>query len=201
MKSPASKPETANPSSPVPPAARSGPPPNSSPARPKSAPRKRAPKPRLASKPRAKKSENPQSENAAKPGLFQKNGSLPRVRLAEAFRLAGIDEHAVASCYVLALNKLTGGRGSEVVAKLLIDVLKECTRVLESPRSSAAGTPAADDESPRVVVTLQHAVPRPVRANPALPSAPAPPDTLGSLPPAPSPVALPAEAAAPSPVP
>jgi len=86
--------------------------------------------------------------------------SGPRIPIGEALRQCGLDEYAIAKTYVHVMSQLTtknpdGG----VVAKLLVDVLKECSRQIEAsqppPRASA---------DPPVIVQLVHAVSRPVRA-------------------------------------
>lgn len=82
-----------------------------------------------------------------------------RVRLAEALRLEGLDERKLAKNYVVVIEKLGEGNGDAKSGdKLLVDVLKECSRILEPPRTTGAG--AGDMPA---VVNLYHNVPRPVR--------------------------------------
>jgi hypothetical protein len=81
-----------------------------------------------------------------------------RVRLGEAFRKAGLDEQTVAETYVGVVEKLREKSAGDTVQKLLVDVLKECSRVLEPPRS---GSPSGI-ETP-TIVELHHNVPRPAR--------------------------------------
>jgi hypothetical protein len=152
----------------------------------KSAPSKR-------SKQTAGKSKESRAKKAATPETPGPPGPpLPRVRLAEAFRMAGLDEHKIANLYVFALGKLSGeNESNEGVAKLLIDVLKECARVLDPPRSPGSASPV---ESGPVTFNLIHSVERPVRPPLSLPAAPAsalpPPDVAApSLPAAAEPAA------------
>lgn len=81
-----------------------------------------------------------------------------RLRLGEAFRKAGLDEQTVAETYVGVVEKLRVKSAADTVQKLLVDVLKECSRVLEPPRS---GGPSGM-ETP-TIVELHHNVPRPAR--------------------------------------
>src|SRR5579862_461028 len=87
----------------------------------------------------------------------------PRVSIGTALCEAGFDERAVAREYVqvvqsLAQPKTTDRSGA---TKLLVDVLKECSRQLDSTAGHRSG------EAP-VVVQLVHAVARPARPAPAL---------------------------------
>ena len=69
----------------------------------------------------------------------------------------GLDEHKVAATYAGVFDNLardTTGRKE----KQLVDVLKECTRVLSPPERGAA----SDNSVP---VFLVHDVPRPVRTD------------------------------------
>jgi hypothetical protein len=84
-----------------------------------------------------------------------------RVPLGVAMRRVGLDERAIAENYAGVVEKLTTGQqttnaGAE---KLLVDVLKECTRVLDPPPRPGA---SAGGDVP-VVVHLNHNVPRPAR--------------------------------------
>jgi hypothetical protein len=83
-----------------------------------------------------------------------------RMRLGEAFRREGLDERAVAQTWVVVVEKLRRGKGSagESVEKLLVDVLKECDRILDPPRTAGVGSVDVP-----TVVNLYHNVPRPVR--------------------------------------
>ncbi len=80
------------------------------------------------------------------------------MRLAEALRSSGLDELTVAQNYVVVVEKLRDeSGGTDGTQKMLVDVLKECSRILEPPKSvgGASDMPA--------VVNLYHNVPRPVR--------------------------------------
>lgn len=92
------------------------------------------------------------------------------MRMGEAFRMAGIDEHAIAENYVNVADVLKGGdSGRQAGQKLLLEVLKEWTRVLEPPQRAGVASVA---DVPPVQITLVHNVARPVRPAPApLPSA------------------------------
>jgi hypothetical protein len=84
---------------------------------------------------------------------------VKRVRLAEALRSSGLDELTVAQNYVVVVEKLRDGSGgADGTQKMLVDVLKECSRILEPPKSLGGG--ASDMPA---VVNLYHNVPRPVR--------------------------------------
>lgn len=78
-----------------------------------------------------------------------------RVRLGEAFRKAGLDEQTVAETYVRVVERLRGKSAENMVHKLLVDVLKECSRVLDPPRAANA-----NNDQP-TIVELHHDIPRP----------------------------------------
>jgi hypothetical protein len=86
----------------------------------------------------------------------------PRIPIGEALRQSGLDEYAIAKTYVHVMGQLTtknpdGG----AVQKLLVDVLKECSRQIE-----ASQPPARANADAPVIVHLLHTVSRPVRALP-----------------------------------
>ncbi len=90
----------------------------------------------------------------------------PRIPIGEALRQCGLDEYAIAKTYVHVMGQLTtknpdGG----VVAKLLVDVLKECSRQIE-----ASQPPVRANADAPVIVQLVHAVSRPTRALPPAPA-------------------------------
>jgi hypothetical protein len=86
-----------------------------------------------------------------------------RLKLAEALRECGFDEPKVAAFLRALAAKLSrnreNGAAGVAAAKLLLEVLKEITRVLE-PQKNAANSDASD--APQFV-RLIHNVPRPVR--------------------------------------
>jgi hypothetical protein len=84
-------------------------------------------------------------------------------RLGDAFRRIGLDENAVAAGYADALAKLQRGNADDAVEKSLLDILKECARILEPPRP--ADRSASIDVN--TVVQLVHKVDRPLRQLPA----------------------------------
>jgi hypothetical protein len=75
-------------------------------------------------------------------------------------RRTGLDEYKVARTFAGVVDKLSDGKNPKDtggVQKLLVDVLKECSRHLDPPQSERAA-PAAP-----VHITMVHNVPRPVR--------------------------------------
>jgi hypothetical protein len=122
------------------------------------------------------------------PSPAQQQGiAHPRLTMSEALRLMGVNEIVLAEHYADTLSKLSGkAEDRDGVAKLFIDFLKECTRHLDSPRSSSsapAGAAAANET--RVFVNLIHEVARPNRPTPAsiateAATAAAPPDAASS---------------------
>jgi hypothetical protein len=81
-----------------------------------------------------------------------------RIRLGEALRKVGLDEQTVAETYVGVIEVLREQTAREPGRKLLVDVLKECSRVLEPPRST--GTNA---DEPLTIVEMRHEMSRPER--------------------------------------
>jgi hypothetical protein len=88
----------------------------------------------------------------------KRNPTRRRVRIGDALRQSGLDEWTIADGYISVVDKLTNGSDDkESPNKLLVDVLKECSRHLEPARSGdTAG------EGP-VTVRLVHNVSRPKR--------------------------------------
>jgi hypothetical protein len=92
-----------------------------------------------------------------------------RVRLGDAMRKAGLDEHKVAETYVGVVEKLRDKNpGSGGVEKVLAGVLKDCSRVLEPPQPSSLSVGG----NPATPIHLIHKVARPQRSakNPQSPS-------------------------------
>ena len=89
-------------------------------------------------------------------------------RLGDAFRKIGLDENALAAAYADALSKLQRGNADDSVEKSLLDILKECARILDPPRP--VDRSASIDVN--TIVQLVHKVDRPARQLPA--RAPAP---------------------------
>ncbi len=83
-------------------------------------------------------------------------------RLGDAFRRIGLDENVVAAAYADALAKLQQGNANDAVEKSLLDILKECARILDPPRP--ADRSASIDVN--TVVQLVHKVDRPLRRLP-----------------------------------
>ena len=104
--------------------------------------------------------------------------AAPRVHIGEAMRRSGLDEYKVAQTYATVVDKLSGKHADKEaggVQKLLVDVLKECSRHLDPPRTERDAAPDAP-----VQFILIHEVARPDRSQ-QLKRQPAP-----QLPPAPS---------------
>jgi hypothetical protein len=73
-------------------------------------------------------------------------------------RRSGLDEYKVARTFAGVVDKLSdGNKDTGGVQKLLVDVLKECSRHLDPPQSERAA-PAVPAH-----ITMLHLVPRPVR--------------------------------------
>lgn len=84
----------------------------------------------------------------------------PRARLCDAMRIKGMDEYRVAGLYVCLTEALrTGDKEHCANPKLMLDTLKECTRMLELSREVAR--PAAG--SAPAPVQLMHYMLRPDR--------------------------------------
>jgi hypothetical protein len=84
----------------------------------------------------------------------------PRIPIGEALRERGLDEFAIADTYVHVVGKLTAPKpNGGGVEKLLVDVLKECSRQIETSQPPMR---SANPDAP-VIVQLVHSVARPVR--------------------------------------
>ncbi len=87
--------------------------------------------------------------------------------MGEALRREGLDEHVVAGKWVHVVEKLTRPKaGAGGVEKILVDVLKECSRQLEAESQQACERSGADAP---VIVQLVHKVERPARTQPEQP--------------------------------
>jgi hypothetical protein len=73
-----------------------------------------------------------------------------RVRLGEALRKRGIDEHAVAAGYADVMGELQSKPKDTNADKLLVDILKHCGKILE--QEDAPVKPESDAHSIPVVV-------------------------------------------------
>jgi hypothetical protein len=80
-----------------------------------------------------------------------------RVRLSDALRKQGVDEHALAEIYAEVIEKLKCRSDGANVEKLLIEVLKECSRLLEKEGSST------QTGGPMPPIRVIHHVARPER--------------------------------------
>jgi hypothetical protein len=74
-------------------------------------------------------------------------------------RRTGLDEYRVAETFAGVLETLTGKNAAKAgaVQKIVVDVLKECSRHLDPPQSDRAASAATP------VIALIHNVPRPDR--------------------------------------
>jgi hypothetical protein len=81
-----------------------------------------------------------------------------RMRLADALRKQGIDEQTLAATYADVVEKLLCESMHGRVEKLLVDVLKECSRLLEKD----SAPPNSDSKSGSTMIVV-HNVPRPQR--------------------------------------
>ena len=134
-----------------------------------------APAPRKKAKRARKKTQaasNPPADQSAPAGAAAGSASAagakaaphPRVRIGDAMRTTGLDEFKVAATFANVVDKLSGKTaGDGGVQKLLVDVLKECSRHLDAPSSDRD---AKDFTGP---ITLIHCVPRPDRSPNARP--------------------------------
>ncbi len=105
----------------------------------------------------------------AAPALPKRRGRpRKRIGIGNALRQRGFDEHALAENYIEVTQRLKGkaGQGGSV-EKLLIDVLKECSKYIEPARP----TDERQGRAP-VHIHLVHNVMRPARALPASPALP-----------------------------
>jgi len=82
---------------------------------------------------------------------------LVRVPLGEALRKKGVDENALAEIYAEVIEKLKCRTDEGGVEKLLIEVLKECSRLLEKENA------AVKTESGMPPIRVIHHVERPQR--------------------------------------
>jgi hypothetical protein len=88
-----------------------------------------------------------------------------RVRIGQAMRERGLDEHLIAEMFAAVVGKLHENSSSDSgsVQKLLVDVLKECSRHLDPPREAGRES----SEGPAAIILI-HEVDRPVRELPAV---------------------------------
>lgn len=91
--------------------------------------------------------QEPTSSGATEP--FRKS-RRKRVRLGEALRKRGIDEHALAAGYADAMGELQSKPRDSNAGKLLVDILKQCGKILVE--EDAPMKPESDIRSVPVVV-------------------------------------------------
>lgn len=87
-------------------------------------------------------------------------GPRERVRIGQAMRERGLDERLIAEMFANVVGKLheNNSRDSGSVQKLLVDVLKECSRHLDPPREAGRDS----NEGPATIILI-HEVDRPQR--------------------------------------
>lgn len=87
-----------------------------------------------------------------------------RVRIGEALRKIGFDEYAIAQNYADTAKRLKAKPDkSGNIEKLLIDVLKECSRLIEPVRPAEPSSNNSRVAGAAIHVHLVHNVPRPAR--------------------------------------
>jgi hypothetical protein len=103
------------------------------------------------------------AETERRPTLALSPPQNRRVQIGEALREKGMDEHALAGALVGVVGTLTRNTDETGnVERLLVDVLKECSRHLTAPEQDPR-----DDSS--VFVHMIHNVPRPQRLPKSVP--------------------------------
>jgi hypothetical protein len=114
----------------------------------------------------AEPSKNSSASTEPAPEIQVVPNQAPRVSIGTALCEAGFDERAVARGLVNVVQSLAQPSSTDRggATKLLVEVLKECSRQLDNTAGHRAG------EAP-VVVQLVHTVSRPARPVPALTSA------------------------------
>ena len=144
---------------------------NEKPSAAKREPHARAKKPR--SKHHAKPHRQKSAPSHARPASPKTRRRPTRVRIGEALRTHGLDEHVVAANYAQMAEKF-GKDGASVTAadKIRFDLLKECSRQIEAS-NDAEQKAAKEKEAQRapspdapVIVQLVHNVERPERPTP-----------------------------------
>jgi hypothetical protein len=91
--------------------------------------------------------QEPTSSGATEPS---RKSRCKRVRLGDALRKRGIDEHVVAAGYADVMGELQSKPKDSNAEKLLVDVLKQCGKILE--QGDAPVKPESDTHSVPVVV-------------------------------------------------
>lgn len=86
----------------------------------------------------------------------------PRMSLRQAMRTQGLDEHKVARVFNRQVNRLQRRAKPKkglpaAQEKLLLEVLKECAKIMEPARANATQEPSA--------FQFVHEIPRPVNAD------------------------------------
>lgn len=84
----------------------------------------------------------------------------PRMSLRQAMRAQGLDEHKIAKAFNRQVNRLQRRAKKKkelppAQEKLLLEVLKECAKIMEPGRANGGQEPSA--------LQFVHEIPRPVR--------------------------------------
>jgi hypothetical protein len=95
--------------------------------------------------------------------------SLTRVKIGEAMRVLGLDESKLAGKFDRLLDRLEENHRPRASEKLLLEVLRECGKLLEAYPVARSSTASAGT-SPNVPVQLVTMVPRPERETEVPPS-------------------------------
>ena len=91
--------------------------------------------------------------SAATSELAPADKPMRRLKLADAMRIEGVDESAVARTYGALLVRESAG-GTTQDAKLRLEAARDCAEILDPPQGS--------DEIPEnAIVQMIHSVPRP----------------------------------------
>jgi hypothetical protein len=100
------------------------------------------------------------SDQTKKGVVAKPAGPRERVRIGQAMRERGLDERLIADMFATVVGKLHENNSSDSgsVQKLLVDVLKECSRHLDPPREAGRET----SEGPAAIILI-HEVDRPQR--------------------------------------
>jgi hypothetical protein len=95
--------------------------------------------------------------------------SLTRVKIGEAMRVLGLDESKLAGKFDRLLDRLEENHRPRASEKLLLEVLRECGKLLEAYPVARSST-ASPGAGPNVPVQLVTMVPRPERETEVPPS-------------------------------
>jgi len=95
--------------------------------------------------------------------------SLTRVKIGEAMRVLGLDESKLAGKFDRLIDRLEANHRPRASEKLLLEVLRECGKLLEAYPVARSSTASAGT-APNVPVQLVTMVPRPERETEVAPT-------------------------------